>query len=152
MLLFLNLIPFRLPGGFPKLYFDMKFWNFTKFTKKYKIFKPKWSFGKPPGSLLGFRFGKRNISAFTGRKNYISILSRKKFRFCNVSSIKVSIPTDFHMYYICRFQHFLKEGQNFKLKYNFGKPSGALLRFRSEKNNITTFTGKKHLRISIWKI
>ena len=29
------------PGGFPKLYFDMKFWNFSKFSKKYKIFKPK---------------------------------------------------------------------------------------------------------------
>jgi len=47
----------------------------------------------------------------------------------------------------------LKESQNFKLKYTFGKPPGGLLRFRFEKSNIPDFTGKKNYPcISIRKI
>ena len=60
---------------------------------------------------------------------------RKNFRFCNVSSIKESVGTDFQMTcaILSFFQHFLKESQNFKLKYSFGKPPGGLLGFRFEK-------------------
>ena len=45
--------------------YDMKIWIVSKFSKKNAKFSNQ---NRASGGLLGFRFGKSNISAFTGKK------------------------------------------------------------------------------------
>ena len=116
---------------------------FQHFLKESQNFKLKYSFGKPPGGLLGFRFGKRNISAFTGKKNYPSILFRKNFRFCNVSSIKVSIPTDFQMCYICLFSALFERKSKLQTKIQLRKASWRPPGFQIWKKQYHSFHWKK---------
>ena len=82
MLLFTNLIPMGPARGLEKLYFDIKLKKNTRFSNQ----------SRASEGLLGFRFGKRNISAFIGAKLSLYLVL-KNFRFCNVSTIKQGYHT-----------------------------------------------------------
>ena len=85
--------------------------------------------------LLGFRFEKRNISVFTGKKLPFHLIW-KNFKFCNVPSIKVRDGTNF------KRGHIFERKSKITTNHIFAKPPESLLGSRFEKNNITAFTGK----------
>ena len=144
MLLFSNLIPRRHPGGFPKFYFDMKFWTFSKFSKKIQRFQTKIEL-REASWVSDLEKGTSQLSL---EKKIIPLSCLEKILgFVTYLPSKRGTAPIFRCAILSFFQHFLKESQNFKLKYSFGKPPGGLLGFRFEKSNITAFTGKKNYPI-----
>ena len=113
---------------------------FQHFLKESQNFKLKYSFGKPPGGLLGFRFEKSNITGFTGKK-IIPVSQLEKFMFCNVSFIRVRYGTDFQKCHICRFFSKIKRFQNLCVyKYLFcSKKDNGIILFSSETCDIAFF-------------
>ena len=145
MLLFSNLLPRRHPGGFPKLYFDMKFWNFSKFSKKWKIFKPKQGFGRPPGGLLGFRFGKSNISAFTGKKIITLSCLEKILGFVTYLPSKWVYPPIFRCAIFVVFSALFERKSKLQTKIQLRKASWRPPEFHIWKKAISQLSLKKKL-------
>ena len=150
MLRFSNLIPRRHPGGFPKLYFDMKFWNFSKFSKKIQNFQTKIELRGASWRPPGFQIWKKEHLSFHWKKNYPSILFRKNFRFCNVSSIKESVGTDFQMCYIVVFSALFERKSKLQTKIQLQKDSWRPPGFQIWKKQYHSFHWKKIILVSVY--
>ena len=115
------------------------------FQTKIELREASW---RPPGFQI---WKKEHLSFHWKKNNYPSILFRKNFRFCNISAIKKRVGTYFQMCYIVVFSAFFERKSKLQTKIQLRKaswrPPGG---FRFEKSNITAFTGKKIILVSVY--
>ena len=148
MLIVSNLIPRRHPGGFPKFYFDMKFWNFSKFSKNTTFSNQN----RASGGLLEASWVsdlEKGTSQLSLEKK-ISLYLRKKFRFRNVSCIKVSMGTHFQMCYIVVFSAFFERKSKLQTKIQLRKASWRPPGFQIWKKQYYSFHWKKIIPLSFF--
>ena len=130
MLLFTNLMFRRRLGGAELICVVWQFDFFSILKKNFHFFKLEFPSPAPPERLLNIKFAKSNISAFTGKKNYIFIF------FCSKAKEKWNIVKNW-----CPW-NFFTDDQNCKICWFFMLSTFLGVTFEQKNQNIIFFQWK----------